>query len=221
MNLSHNTTPIQRNSGPRMNWKKIIGTLVVVAVVAYQAWEKNKHRFGGNGQPAIGQHDQQNSGNSSYDHSINFDPKKSGDNQSQAKTSSGSTSSSYLKLEDRGNLRSPGGLLYASGRNEHRKDHVLRHAADIPNRSQPHGVFYANGDEVFQLIDEAYEHVKKRDNQAKVNKASGDKLECVIDMKRAIGFKGGQPGKRQNNPKLYKVKLILGGTDRVITAYPY
>lgn len=130
------------------------------------------------------------------------------------------TAGSYLKPAGGENLKSPAGLIYTGGRSEHRSDHVLRHANDIPDRQGPHGVFDANGDDVFRLVDEAYALIKSNSPQVKTTPAEDGKTEYVIDMKRKIGYLGGQTGDRKNNPSLDKVKLILAD-DRVITAYPY
>ena len=126
----------------------------------------------------------------------------------------------FLKSAGGKNLKSPAGLIYGMGSGgEHRTDHVLRHSHDDTTRPT-HGVFYAQGDEVFQLIDEAYALVKRNSNRVKSERSNG-KMAHVINMKRKIGFKGGQSGKRANNPVLYKIKLILVGNNRVITAYPF
>jgi hypothetical protein len=160
-----------------------------------------------------------------HDYSVNFPADNNSKSVSQSKTgtskSQATTNSNepFLKPAGGRNLKSPAGLIYTGGR-EHRTDHVLRHAKDIPDRQGSHGVFHANGDDVFRLIDEAYELVKSKSKQVKTTPSSGGKTEYVIDMKRKIGYKGGQSGKRANHPDLYKVKLILGD-NRVITAYPY
>lgn len=130
------------------------------------------------------------------------------------------TPEAYLKSVGGKNLKSPAGLIYTGSRSEHRADHVLRHAQDIPDRPGPHGVFHANDDDVFRLIDEAYELVKIRSGQVKTKPSDDDRTEYIIDMKREIGFKGGQEGQRKHHPKLFKIKLVLS-ENRVITAYPY
>ena len=116
-------------------------------------------------------------------------------------------------------LKSPAGLLYLDGK-EHRAAHVLRHADDIPNRTNPHGVFHADGDDVFRLIDEAYELVKQNSKRVKSSPPENGKSVHVIKMNREIGYLGGQPGRRKNHPKLYRIKLVIA-EDRIITAYPY
>ncbi|MDG1875530.1 MAG: hypothetical protein P8J27_16585 [Mariniblastus sp.] len=116
--------------------------------------------------------------------------------------------------------KSPAGLVYGmGGGGEHRTEHVLRHAKDQPNRPS-HGVFTAQGDDVFRLIDESYELVKDKSKRVKSESSRGN-IAHVIDMKRKIGFKGGQSGARNGNPALYKVKLVLANGNEVITAYPY
>ena len=78
----------------------------------------------------------------------------------------------------------------------------------------------ADGDDVFRLVDEAYRLIQSKSPQVKTTPANDGKTEYLIDMKRKIGYLGGQTGNRKNHPSLYKVKLILA-EDRVITAYPY
>ena len=130
------------------------------------------------------------------------------------------TVGSYLEPAGGKNLKSPAGLIYTGGKSEHRSDHVLRHASDIPDRAGSHGVFDANGDDVFRLVDEAYGLVKRNSLQVKTTPAENGKTEYVIDLHRKIGYLGGKTGNRKNNPSLERVKLILAD-DRVITAYPY
>jgi hypothetical protein len=129
-------------------------------------------------------------------------------------------STTFLESAGGKNLKSPAGLIYTAGRSEHRADHVLRHAADIPNRQGIHGVFNADGEDVFRLLDEAYELIKTQSDRVKSKPSDDGKTEYVIDMQREIGFKGGEEGQKQNHPKLYKIKLVLA-EDRVITAFPY
>ncbi|MFT5408455.1 MAG: hypothetical protein ACI9NC_001164, partial [Verrucomicrobiales bacterium] len=53
---------------------------------------------------------------------------------------------------------SPAGLRYVGrdAEGKTRKAHVLRHARNQPDRAGSHGVFDADGDEVFRVIDEAW-----------------------------------------------------------------
>jgi hypothetical protein len=226
MNITSDETDFSA-SPKKIDWKRIAIIAVVLGVAGYTWYSEN---FGDNqgGGAAVAERQPQNNA-ADKDYEITFDASKnfgSKDLNSSAKSNSrtgGSKSTSsgpYLKpTGKREDLQSPAGLIYSGGR-EHRRDHVLRHANDIPERDQPHGVFHADGDDVFRLIDEAYELVKKKSKQVKTKQEGGGKTSHVVDMKREIGFKGGRVGKRQNFPKLYKVKLVLG-ENRVITAYPY
>ena len=118
-----------------------------------------------------------------------------------------------------GRFRSPEGLVYTRSRNEHRIDHVMRHAKDMPNRNQRHGVFTANDrDDVLFVIDQAYRLIK--DGASGVTKeVDDDRNVFVVDMGRKIGYVGGRTGKRSNYPPCHHIKLVLA-ENRVITAYP-
>ena len=115
---------------------------------------------------------------------------------------------------------SPAGLRY-TGRDAKglsRKDHVLRHAKDQPNRAGSHGVFDANGDEVFRVIDEAWEKVKKNGLRPRVE---GDSETYTISMGRRIGYLGGKNGARRSKPPLKSVFIVVRkGTKNVVTAFP-
>ena len=206
----------------KLDWKKIGFIVLLLAVAGYKYYQSN---FAG---PAVADQNQVGSSDNPYNvdfkggdsqksdgYDVKFDPSKSSNGQANDR------SKPFLTSSGGKNLKSPGGLVYGmGGGGEHRTDHVLRHAADQPNRPS-HGVFSAQGDDVFRLLDEAYEHVKSKSNQLKKAEESRGNMAYVIDMKRKIGFKGGQSGKRAGNPSLYKVKLIIAGQNRVITAYPY
>ncbi len=114
---------------------------------------------------------------------------------------------------------SPAGLVYTSGRSGHRSKHVMRHASDEPDRPGPQGVFEAQGNNVFPLIDEAYEWIQSDSNRVKTIPEENGKTEHVIDMNRRIGYLGGETGARKNHPPLERLNLVLGD-NRVITAYP-
>lgn len=122
-------------------------------------------------------------------------------------------------------LESPEGLTYYIGdRGENRLDHVMRHAKDIPNRPGSHGVFMGDKNEILSTIDEAYSLVKADSAQVISSEKDDERptfMAYEIDMKRKIGFKGGQTGGRAGNPALTTLKLILNKGNRVITAYPY
>ncbi|MFK7766628.1 MAG: hypothetical protein AB8B55_05355 [Mariniblastus sp.] len=225
----------------KIDLKKIAIIAVVLSIAGYQWYVKNNPA-----KPAVAGGDKIEN-RSPDEYKVNFpNSEKSGNEKSSngklglkipdfgnsdsgktrpGKSTSGSSakksstdSGPYLKASGR-NQESPEGLLYTMGPGgEHRTDHVLRHAEDQPNRPT-HGVFTAKGDDVFRLVDEAYALVKSKSKQVKSESSRGN-MAHIIDMKRKIGFKGGQSGKRKNNPPLYKVKLILS-KNRVITAYPY
>lgn len=126
---------------------------------------------------------------------------------------------SEFKLETLagGALKSPAGLVYQQTAREHRLDHVLRHASDIPDRDI-HGVFDGDRDSILQTIDEAYSLIKSNSSQVTSNK-EGRRTEYKINMKKRIGYVGGRAGQRKNHPECRLIQLVLQDNN-VITAYP-
>ena len=114
----------------------------------------------------------------------------------------------------RSRFESTAGLIYS----QHRIDHVMEHSQDIPDKPT-HGVFEGSKDEIFALIDEAYELAKKRGPPQVVISHEGDRTTYTVNLNRKIGHGGGQSGARRRNPPLKFVKIVLEG-DEVITAFP-
>ncbi|WP_139228473.1 hypothetical protein [Planctomicrobium piriforme] len=115
---------------------------------------------------------------------------------------------------------SPAGLRYSGydpdGRT--RKDHVLRHAKDIPDRDGPHGVFDGGDELAFAWIDAAWEKVQSQ--QIKPRQEEGRDV-YTIPMDQRIGYMGGESGGRQGHPPLTHVFLVVRrGTTDVVTAFP-
>ena len=116
-------------------------------------------------------------------------------------------------------FESPAGLVYRSGSVDgHRVDHVLSHAKDIPSKPI-HGVFRGDREEIFRLIDEAWQIAQTRGPPQVETEQNRDRTVLTVDMKRPIGFVGGQSGKRQGHPECRKVRLVVEDQN-VITAYP-
>ena len=94
----------------------------------------------------------------------------------------------------------------------------MRHAKDQPDRRGSHGVFDGGRETVFAVLDEAY--MKIRSGGRGVRKSKQDnRMVYTVDLRRRIGYIGGQTGKRRNNPAVNHVRIVLEGK-RVITAYP-
>ncbi len=115
---------------------------------------------------------------------------------------------------------SPAGVRY-SGRDPEgltRKDHVLRHAKDIPKRDGPHGVFDGGEELAFAWIDEAWQKVKTARLRPKTEEGRDV---YTVSMGRRVGYLGGKTGAEKNHPPLTKVFLVVRrGTSEVITAFP-
>ena len=112
------------------------------------------------------------------------------------------------------------GLRYTRGSAEgHRLKHVMRHAEDDPGRPV-HSVFEP-GDEraVFAVIDEAY-LIADLEGPPRARKTDErGRTVWIVDMRRPVGYVGGQKGKRKGYPKVNGIKLVLDGRN-VITAFP-
>ena len=126
------------------------------------------------------------------------------------------------ELRDVGNRVkvSPAGLEYRSGSQEgHRLDHVLRHDNDMPDRPGKHGVFDGDQTDMLKVIDEAWKLVQKKSNAVRTSRERGREIHDV-DLKRRIGYVGGQVGNDRGKPDATHIRLIVEGAS-VITAYPY
>jgi hypothetical protein len=55
--------------------------------------------------------------------------------------------------------------------------------------------------------------VQKRD-------ADDGRVEYTVRLSRSIGYEGGQQGRRNDHPKLNRLKLIVEDGNELITAYP-
>lgn len=127
--------------------------------------------------------------------------------------------SDYLTEIGRETYRSPAGLVYGRGsQHGHRLKHLMAHTRDEPQRPGSHGVFDSHeAVEVLRLIDEAYS-LAKSGRQTRTER-EGPRTVHVVDMKRRVGYVGGEGGARRNNPTATRVQLIVEG-ERFVTAYP-
>lgn len=185
---------------PMTTAKKITGAVIIALIIAYQWYAESTQT----NTPTV--------------------VSRPGTNSTTDFPASGNASATlegrYLRNGQGENLVSPAGLIYTSGRSGHRSKHVLRHARDEPERDGSHGVFDVQGNDVFRLIDEAYELIQSKSYRVQVIPEDDGKTEYVIQMNRRIGYLGGQVGARKNHPPLERLNLVLGD-NRVITAYPY
>ena len=111
------------------------------------------------------------------------------------------------------------GLRYGPGSAQgNRVLHVMEHAADIPARAGPHGVFEGGRTTVVATIDEAYALARAGGPGVTVVQ-QGSRTVYTVNMGRGVGFVGGQAGAALGNPAASHVRLVLEGTN-VITAFP-
>ncbi len=154
----------------------------------------------------------------------NANAKKEGFSLSDVKVdgaNKGPKSKKTFELKQTGKLSwlSPAGLLYKGkdAKGLTRVEHVLRHAADQPNRAGSHGVFDGGNDIALAVVDEAWKLAKEKKIKPK---KEGDRLAYTIPMGRRVGYLGGKSGKSRNHPPLKKVFIVIRGKSEVITAFP-
>lgn len=135
-------------------------------------------------------------------------------------TSPESAAPALGKLKQVGNklYESTAGLRYGTGSAEgHRLLHLMKHAQDDLDKPI-HGVFEGTKDEILALLDEAWLLVKQKSPQV-TSEDEGDRTVYTIDLKRKIGYTGGEVGQRRKHPACSKLRIVVEGVD-VITAFP-
>ncbi len=125
-----------------------------------------------------------------------------------------------LRSEGNGAWVSRGGLRYTSDDKifGNRVRHVLYHASDDPERKRPHGVFDAGRSGALGVVDEAWAIAQGGGHRVAIS-TQGAKTIYTVDMRRRVGYVGGQPGAAAGHAAASHVRSILKGHD-VITAYP-
>jgi len=127
--------------------------------------------------------------------------------------------SSVLTDVGRGVFESPAGLRYNRSRqDDHRLNHIMRHAKDQPNRPGQHGVFDTDDlTQVVLLLDEAYEQALA--GQRTKTSREAERVVYDVNLGRRIGYVGGESGNRRGKPAARHLRLVLQGKN-VITAFP-
>lgn len=139
---------------------------------------------------------------------------------SKKSTTSGKAALGTLTEIGRKVFKSTAGLVYTPGSQEgHRLAHIERHTEDQPNRNGSHGVFDGGREGMLAVLDEAYLLALKGGRDVQSEKQDSRTV-YTVNLRRRVGFIGGQSGKRKNNPPVNRVRLVLEG-EKVITAYPY
>lgn len=117
-------------------------------------------------------------------------------------------------------FESTAGLIYGRGsRDGKRLNHILRHAED--DLSKPvHGVFQGDQTDILRWIDLAYLKSKQRSGDVRQREQQG-RIAITVNLRKTIGYVGGEKGARQNHPDCRYLRLILESDGRtVVTAYP-
>ncbi|MDH3719563.1 MAG: hypothetical protein OES79_15685 [Planctomycetota bacterium] len=203
----------RRESGGKPTKRASLATTIVVLVlvVGYVALRPVVEQRFGIRLPSIGQQD-----DTSPDDASRSQRPNDGYGES---TRAESPQLDVLRDVGGGVKESPAGLRYGPGSREgHRWKHVLRHAANQPNRPGPHGVFDDDPAQIVAVIDEAYELAEQGSRRAR-QKRDGPRTIYTVDMGRRVGYVGGQTGSRQGHPPAHGVRLVLEGRN-VISAYP-
>ena len=144
---------------------------------------------------------------------------KRGDDADPSRPGAADAESAEYLRDVGGNVKqSPAGLRYRPGSLEgHRIKHILRHASDDPDRDI-HGVFDGTANEIFAVIDEAYESAQKGGRRVETERDRSRTVHTV-DLGHRVGFIGGRAGRRSGHPPATGIRLVLEGQN-VITAFP-
>jgi RHS repeat-associated protein len=100
-----------------------------------------------------------------------------------------------------------------------RVQHVLKHTVDDIGRAK-HGVFTTGRSETLSLIDEAWQSVQQNSSKLINIIPQGNRTVYEIDMGRQIGYLGGREGAALGNPATNVLRLVVQGSNEVITAFP-
>ncbi len=126
----------------------------------------------------------------------------------------------FLSEVSRNRYKSPAGLVYGPGSEEgHRLKHIARHLEDQPNRPGSHGVFDGGMKAFLVTIDDAYQRAKKG-AEGTTKKEDNGSMVYEVTFEKAIGFIGGEAGRRKKNPSTKKIRLVVRG-ENVTTAFPF
>lgn len=219
------------SKSPQVNWRKYVWVGLILLIAGYTYGRPTLERWTGIDLPSLTGDERQdaagpknNDENSAND--LDRSPELPANSPSVQATDAGSPRIGAVKdakfeLAEVGKNRfeSPAGLVYAMGPGgEHRIEHILRHAHDVPDRPV-HSVFSGDQDTILSVIDEAY-NLAQREPQRARSTREGNRTEYTIDMQKTIGYEGGQKGKREGFPALSRLKLVVQNKTDVVTAYP-
>jgi hypothetical protein len=114
---------------------------------------------------------------------------------------------------------STAGLYYGTGGAEgHRLLHVMEHIRDAPDKPV-HGVFTGTKEEFLAAIDEAWQLAQQGGSRVQLEMDAGRKI-YTVNLQRRIGYVGGEAGERRGQPPCQRMRLVVEGENRVITAFP-
>lgn len=116
-------------------------------------------------------------------------------------------------------FESTAGLIYRSGSADgHRLDHIMQHAEDDSSKPK-HGVFEGERDEILAVIDEAFQKSAAGGSDVRTED-QGERKVVTVNLRRRIGYAGGDEGERKGHPACNYLRLVLENDVEVITAYP-
>lgn len=132
----------------------------------------------------------------------------------------------HLDKVGKNKYKSKQGLVYGPDRGKSkfrsRKEHVEAHYRDDPTKKS-HGVFAVpEKSDIFKIIDEGWEKVKKGAKGVTKDKQGGVTV-YEVDLDRPIGFVGGSEGASKGFPFANRLRIVTQpkeGSTNVISAYP-
>lgn len=124
-----------------------------------------------------------------------------------------------LEEAGQGAFKTSAGLVYDHGSvHGHRLKHLMSHAVDDPDRPGQHGVFdETDPASLVAFVDEVYlQALSGKDTRTK---QEDGRTIYTVNLRRRVGYTGGEAGGRQHHPEAKHVRLVVDG-EQFITAFP-
>lgn len=210
-----NRPVIRRSASKRRVWRSAsIAALFLVSVLTYP---KLQQRFGTDSPQSSGETTARLPDADGTTWSIDIRPANRSSTTSQDQSAEASTQ--FLREIRTNVFESPAGLVFGPGSEEgHRLKHIMRHARDDPSRPGPHGVFDGGQSQILAILDEAWLLGKQGGPNVRTRQEDQRTI-LTVNLRRRVGYVGGETGRRQGNPSAHHVQLVLEDVN-VITAFP-